>query len=326
MPGKGPIYYIGDVHGRADLLRQVLIFIEARAARLGHSPVIHFLGDIVDRGPESCAAMELVHKTLVKHEGSILHLGNHDQWFLQAIESNGKFRDVESWVVHGGWNTMQSYTPVTKPELAFEYIRTVYPHHIEMLRNASRFSQNGPLFAVHAGIDPRTDLEAQKRGEFVREDPFLWVRDQFLLNVDKDMMPVIHGHTIVGKLPVVTENRISIDTGAYHSGRLTVCVVDAEMSELTFYQTDPDGLDVVEVEPVRLERGYGSIYDRLADLSMDDGATADVQDQADVAVHPAVATFLRDRGGEKARPTEEDHTLGHRQMPRRRKGFIRESA
>lgn len=266
MSGKGPIYYIGDVHGRADLLRQMLKFIESLARQRGQSPIIHFLGDIVDRGPESCAAMELVHDALGKHAGSLLHLGNHDQWFLEAIETEGKFPDVDSWVVHGGWNTLMSYTPVTDPAKIFPYIRAVYPHHIEMLRNAARFSENGPLFAAHAGVDPRYDLEALKRGEFRDLDPFLWVRDHFMHNVGKDVMPVIHGHTIVGKLPQITENRISIDTGAYSTGRLTMCMVDPDEAAITFYQTEPDLMDIVEVEPVFIDRGYGSIYDRLPTL------------------------------------------------------------
>ncbi len=269
MSSITPIHYIGDVHGRADLLGQMLDFIRSRCAAKGIAPVIHFLGDIVDRGPESCAAMELVHDTLEKCPGSLLHLGNHDQWFLQAIDTDGEFQDVDSWVVHGGWHTMQSYTPVTDPKRAFNYIRKLYGHHVEMLRNAKRWTENGPLFATHAGVDPRRDLETMKNTDYAYlggADPFLWVRDPFLLNVDRDAMPVIHGHTIMGRTPVVTENRISIDTGAYETGRLTMCLVDPDDRSLTFWQTDPERREVVQVEPHHVDRGYGTVYDRLPTL------------------------------------------------------------
>lgn len=272
MSGIRPVHYIGDIHGRADLLRQMLDFIEFRSAERGIAPVIHFLGDIVDRGPESCQAMEIVHETLAKHPGSLLHLGNHDQWFLQAIDTDGEFNDVDSWIIHGGWHTMQSYTPVTDPKRAFNYIRGVYPHHVEMLRNAARWSENGPLFAAHAGIHPRLDLETMKNTDYGllgSADPFLWVRDPFLLNADPEAMPVIHGHTIIGRLPLVTENRISIDTGAYETGRLTMCSIDAESRSLSFWQTDPQARTVVEVEPHMADRGYGTIYDRLDTLFPD---------------------------------------------------------
>ena len=267
MSGTGPIYYIGDVHGRADLLRVMLKMIESLARSRGHAPIIHFLGDIVDRGPESCAAMDLVHATLKKHPGSLLHLGNHDQWFLEAIDTDGEFGDCDSWVLHGGYQTVQSYTPLTDPKKIFDYIRAFYPHHVTMLREARRYSENGPLFACHAGIDPRWDLELLKKGEFRGIDPFLWIRDPFLLHADDTATPVIHGHTIVGSLPVVTENRISIDTGAYHSGRLTVCIMDPEIGEMTFIQTDPEDLGGVnQVTPKIVDRGKGTIYDRLPEL------------------------------------------------------------
>lgn len=269
MSGIKPVHYIGDVHGRADLLRQMLDFIEKQAVARGIDPVVHFLGDIVDRGPESCQAMEIVHETLQRQPESLLHLGNHDQWFLQAIETDGEFQDVESWILHGGWHTMMSYTPVDDPKRAFGYIRKLYGHHVDMLRSARRWTENGPIFAAHAGVDPRRDLDMMKNTDYAGSgmaDPFLWIRDPFLLNVDPEALPVIHGHTIVGKLPTVTENRISIDTGAYNTGRLTMCSIDPENRSLTFWQTDPDTRAVVQVEPHLADRGYGTVYDRLPAL------------------------------------------------------------
>ena len=269
MSGIKPVYYIGDVHGRADLLAQLLDFIRERAAEKGQAPVIHFLGDIVDRGPDSCGALELVYKTLRECPGSALHLGNHDQWFLQAIETDGEFDDVESWVLNGGWHTMQSYTPAPDPKRAFAYIRSIYGHHVDALRNARRWSENGPFFVAHAGVDPRRDLEVMKATDYAADgmtDPFLWVRDPFLLNVDREAMPVIHGHTIMDVLPIVTENRISLDTGAYDTGRLSACLLDPEDRSLTFWQTNPKRLSVAEVEPQMADRGFGTIYDRLPAL------------------------------------------------------------
>ena len=265
MNQSAPVYYVGDIHGRADLLRRILGFVGEDAARRGAKPVVHFLGDVVDRGPESCGAMELVHDTLLNLEGSALHLGNHDLWFLQALESRGKFKDAESWALHGGWNTIMSYMPVTDLEKLFSYIEDVYPHHAEMLRSARRFSHNGPFFAVHAGVDPNVSLAEQKARSY-EYDPMLWIRDPFLTNIDSAAMPIIHGHTIMGKLPTVTENRISIDTGAYTTGRLTVCLVDPRERELRFWQTDTESRAVVEIMPNVVDRGMGTVYDRLPAL------------------------------------------------------------
>jgi serine/threonine protein phosphatase 1 len=263
MNGKGPNYYIGDVHGRRDLLDSILKFVTVHARRRGVTPAIHFLGDIVDRGPDSKGAMDLVLKTLEENDKAVLHLGNHDQWFLEAVDTVGDFVDADSWAMHGGLKTLASYTRKEDPYKALAYVKGNFQHHMEMFRRARRFTEFGPFIACHAGVDPRRDFELMKKGEFSGADPFLWVRDPFLEHVNQSFRPVIHGHTIMMRgLPVVTENRISIDTGAYSSGRLTLCVLDPELGELKFYQTLPDG-NVGEVDPILLDRSFGTVYDRL---------------------------------------------------------------
>lgn len=58
MPDDIDIFAIGDVHGQADLLEQVLSEIKntAREASTRH---IVFLGDLTDRGPASMRAVDL---------------------------------------------------------------------------------------------------------------------------------------------------------------------------------------------------------------------------------------------------------------------------
>jgi serine/threonine protein phosphatase 1 len=87
----------------------------------------------------------------------------------------------------------------------------------------------------------------------------MWIRDPFLDHVGRLQNIIVHGHTVVGDLPVVTENRISIDTGAYHSGRLTAVAIDN--GSFRFFQTDGSFKSVVDVEPVLLDRGLGTVFD-----------------------------------------------------------------
>lgn len=250
-------YHIGDVHGCNDLLVQLVRFIESDAERRGRAPVFSFLGDLVDRGPESMLAMETVRRVLDKWEGSVLHLGNHDEWFLEALETDGEFMDAESWIVNGGYHTIASYDDVFDMDV-FRRIRKAHPQHVAMLKQASLYTDTGPLIAVHAGIDPIRSLENQRRHDLN------WIRDPFLEFVEPRMRPVVHGHTIVGTLPVVTENRISIDTGAYRTGRLTCLIVDPVQREMSFVQSQEGR--IAAVEPKRLDRGYGTLLDRLGEL------------------------------------------------------------
>lgn len=267
MIDEGPIYFIGDVHGRRDLLDSILKFVDSLARERGIAPSINFLGDIVDRGPDSKGAMDLVLKTLESNDKAVLHLGNHDQWFLEAVETIGQFDDADSWAMYGGLKTLASYTRKDDEYKALAYVKANYQHHMDMLRNARRFTEHGPFIACHAGVDPRWDFEQLKTREFAGADPFLWIRDPFLEHVDKSFRPVIHGHTIMrSALPVVTENRISIDTGAYSTGRLTLCILDRANGTLEFCQTLPDG-NIGKVEPILLDRGQGTVYDRLPQLT-----------------------------------------------------------
>lgn len=104
---------------------------------------------------------------------------------------------------------------------------------------------------VHAGIDPHVAIGEQN------EKDVMWIREKFLDYVGPLSHIIVHGHTMLEPAqPVVTENRISLDTGAYHSGVLSMAVIDPETDAVEFYATNYDG-SVQAVEPLRLDRGYG---------------------------------------------------------------------
>jgi serine/threonine protein phosphatase 1 len=80
------IYAIGDVHGRSDLLSQAIQFIEQHSLCAKIEPRVFFLGDIVDRGPDSRGAMDIVVNTLKRWPNSRLILGNHDKMFPRCYD------------------------------------------------------------------------------------------------------------------------------------------------------------------------------------------------------------------------------------------------
>jgi serine/threonine protein phosphatase 1 len=241
-------FYIADIHGTSGLLRQMLDHIGEYAAKAGIEPRVTFLGDIVDRGP-----------------ASKLLLGNHDDLLLQSYKIGEVNADVRHWLFAcGGDETLASYgfTVSRQDHDAFgSWISTMkheFPHHLELLESASLSSHDGPFFACHAGINAWTPLDRQNRFDL------LWIREGFLDRVDDRMAPVIHGHSIVGNDPVMTENRISLDTGAYRSGRLTCLFVDLKDVGLCFFQTGPKG--VSQTYPALHDRGKGTIADRIDEL------------------------------------------------------------
>jgi serine/threonine protein phosphatase 1 len=253
-------FFIGDVHGRADLLVEMLVHVDAMASALSFEPQVVFLGDIVDRGVDSRGALEAVHVALRKWPTSKLVISNHDDMFAAAVQ--GRLSDARQrfWIDQcGGWQTCASYHPSGEIDDAADVINTRFEHHLSLIREASPMVKVGAFVACHAGINGWLPLDRQDRHDL------MWITDGFLDRVDDRMPPVIHGHSDMGDLPVVTENRISIDTGAFESGRLTAFYLDRAERKHAFYQTSSGG-PVGSVLPLVHDRGRGSLLDRMDTL------------------------------------------------------------
>jgi len=257
------VYAIGDVHGRADLLGSLIDFIDQHTKSNGIEPRVFFLGDIVDRGPDSREAMEIVCATLRRWPQSRLLLGNHDQLFLDAMTSQIY---VEKWFANfGGAKTLASYlgdgTHYWPDEITS--IGERFPELLSVLGNAPTILPVGRYVFVHAGIDPSVPLTEQNR------NVLLQVRTKFTDFVGPLSHIVVHGHSRQDPpRPVVTENRISLDTDAWQTGILSMAVIDTETDFIEFFATTPDG-NVSAVEPVRLDRGFGSVLDETHRLRIE---------------------------------------------------------
>lgn len=258
MQGIFPRFYIGDVHGCAAELRRLLTFIEDFCSKADIKPQVTFLGDLCDRGPHTMQVIELAHRTQLAWPGSIALCGNHDDWFLQNISTRSNHPEADGWLNQGGIETLASYDTDLRRSVVYPVIEMRYPHHIELLRKARNISIDGPIVACHAGIRPGVPLDEQSHFDLT------WIREEFTEHVDPDMGPVIHGHSPVGDKPQVTENRISIDTGCFATGKLTACFIDDRAPAMRFFQAT--NTDVAEVQPVLVDRNFGTVFDRLPAL------------------------------------------------------------
>ncbi len=251
---------IGDVHGRADLLRLLIDFLDDRSAQAPQPPRVYFLGDIVDRGPDSRQAMEIVCETLRRWPDSRFIMGNHDWLFRDGLTSQLLVHD---WLERGAINTLASYLgdsdSYTFDDLCL--IKDRYPEHLRILQSASLIERVGKYAFVHAGIDPCRPIDKQDL------KVLLQIRGPFLDHAGPLSHIVVHGHSpLTPPYPVVTENRISIDTSAVYSDVLTMALIDTESDRIQFYSTDHSG-SVNEVDPVRLDRGFGTVGARLHEVN-----------------------------------------------------------
>jgi serine/threonine protein phosphatase 1 len=226
LPTGTCVYAIGDIHGRADLLAETLVRIDAdRQKAIWPRTIEVFLGDYVDRGPASREVLDMLVDRRQRHETVFLK-GNHEELLLQFI---GTQRPVPNWSKLGGLQTLASYgvqpslTMTADQEQALAAALTIAmpAAHRNFLLQLQTFFSCGDYFFVHAGIRPGIALNRQ------READLLWIRDEFL-NFDGPFEKmIVHGHSPV-LAPEFRPNRINIDTGAYATGRLTCVRIDGD--------------------------------------------------------------------------------------------------
>ena len=219
MPDGIRIYAIGDIHGRADLLDQVLARIDAHlAAHPAVRPVEVFLGDYIDRGPASREVLDrLIARSLVRE--TVCLRGNHETFVVDFLNDP---TILSEWRNYGGLETLLSYglvpsvkaDPADHAKLAAAFGLAFPESHRRFLSNLKSSFTCGDFFFVHAGVRPGIPLKRQ------RDEDLLWIREDFLLCEEDFSKIVVHGHTPV-RQPDIRPNRINIDTGAYATGCLT---------------------------------------------------------------------------------------------------------
>lgn len=213
------LYAVGDIHGRDDLLAQLVERIEADdAARGPAETTIILLGDLVDRGPASAAVVERAHALAQRRRVRLL-AANHEEVMLNAL--GGSIEALRFFCRIGGEETIASYgmsrdamRGMAFDELLPRFQVAVPPHHADFLRSAEDWIAIGDYVFVHAGIRPGVALAAQKPADL------RWIREPFLDDPRWHGAMIVHGHTITPAVDA-RPNRLGIDTGAYASGRLT---------------------------------------------------------------------------------------------------------
>ncbi len=226
VPDGIRLYVIGDIHGRLDLLDGKLndIMDDVSQRRRAHNRII-FLGDYIDRGPDSrgviCRLIEIG-----KRADVVTLMGNHEATLLRTLDDP---LHLPWWSANGGALTLLSYglaPSMTRRQEesvdAIKGLRSAVPaEHLEFVRSLPLSFECGDYFFVHAGIRPRVRLEDQQA------DDLLWIRDEFLNSRVSHPKIVVHGHTPV-PLPEVRRNRINVDLGAFATGRLCCLVLEAD--------------------------------------------------------------------------------------------------
>ncbi|MGB3668965.1 MAG: metallophosphoesterase [Phormidesmis sp.] len=238
--------FIGDVHGHYTGLMRLVEMVMPTA-----SDVLHFVGDLIDRGPRSAQVVEFVRT----HNYPCV-LGNHEHLLLNAFpDEDPNLGAFHSWLYSGGQPTLTSY-PSTEALL----------EHVDWLKTLPFYLDLGDILLVHAGLNPKKSLAQQTQMDLC------WIRDDFHRHPtpyfpDKR---IVTGHTITFTLPGVDPGQIAqgpgwldIDTGGYHpkSGWLTAVDIDQGVVYQVNTQTHAkrvmaleDAIAIVEPSTVKSRR------------------------------------------------------------------------
>ena len=220
VPAGQRLYAIGDIHGRLDLLEALLARIDDDdGGRDGPRGEIIFLGDLIDRGPDSAGVIDRLIALREERPGTRFLLGNHEEVFLAAL--GGDAKAVKGFHRIGGAETaysygipLEAYASADFSQVAQMLSEAVPAAHRAFLEAFEDMIVEGDYAFVHAGVRPGVALAEQRLSDL------RWIRDEFLSSTEPHEKVVVHGHSIrreVADLP----HRIGLDTGAYRSGTLT---------------------------------------------------------------------------------------------------------
>ncbi|WP_414527783.1 metallophosphoesterase family protein [Nodularia chucula] len=233
---------IGDVHGHYEGLMTLMEAIAPAA-----DDQVYFLGDLIDRGPQSSKVVNFV-----KDNNYACLLGNHEQMLLKILTGeNISTPAMQAWLYGGGQATIASYEDANIPDEHLDWLKTL-PLYIDL----------GDIWLTHAGVDPELSIFEQTA------EQCCWIRDEFH-GIEQPYFCdklIIIGHTITFTFPGVSPGQLAqgqgwldIDTGAYHprSGWLTA--LDATnnlIHQVNIFnnsiRTLPLAEAVVQVEPSKI--------------------------------------------------------------------------
>jgi serine/threonine protein phosphatase 1 len=203
-------YVISDIHG---CLEELNLLIEKLP--LEKDSELIFLGDYIDRGPNSAQVIEKIINLSKEYKTTCL-MGNHEKMFLDFLDDIHS-EDSSLFITNGGSATLASYSD-------HHHEFHVPKHHLEFLKNLKIFHYDDEYIYVHAGLP---DVSLEQLSNYKRTNDFLWIRKKFFKSRFKWGKKVIHGHTPV-VMSFFSRKRINVDTGCVYGNKLTALELPSE--------------------------------------------------------------------------------------------------
>lgn len=202
---------IPDLHGMYELLLKAIVKVDEFEGG-GHKLI--FLGDYIDRGPDSNLVVSKV-RELQKNEGAIALKGNHEDMMSACFDENGYLGDIGYWIPNGGQEAINSYSTLVGWGSVADY--SAMASDATWMRGLPLYHEDEHRVYVHAAVDPTLDLDDPLQGQIM-----IWER-YYGHEGGWRSKHVVHGHTPKKKVELLPQ-RTNLDTGAVFGGPLSVGV------------------------------------------------------------------------------------------------------
>ena len=239
LPDGMVVIAVGDVHGYSEPLRKLLDACVKYATEYAQSTLV-FLGDLIDRGPDSLGTLNLALGTSSREFGQTVHLmGNHEQ--MLRLTLRGFIRQDQSYPPDKIWNMNGNdrflrqigyklrpfgMSPRRYGQTLAEKLGDRLISHLSSLKSHCQF---GNLLFVHAGLNPYLSAEEHlsQQWDILDDLHWSWIREPFLsLPISTPNLIIVHGHTpalFAGghqmfDRHVCREGKINLDGGSYIEG------------------------------------------------------------------------------------------------------------
>jgi serine/threonine protein phosphatase 1 len=255
---EAEVFAVGDIHGRSDLLA-ALIDQAAREPKLRDRRAIVFLGDLVDRGPDSLGAIDLAMaaKARAGADEAVALMGNHEAMMRLALDPRTPRDDaidaLDTWIANGGDRTMTEFVKTDEaPEnldALLKIARATLPERVRSWLESLRASwRSGEVLFVHAGVNPQVELEAFLAvpwniplAQLDEDRHWAWVRWPFLQHRPREGFGgffVIHGHTPndarrdPSHEDQIAGFRLNLDAGSGMTGAAKMAIIRGSQAEV----------------------------------------------------------------------------------------------
>lgn len=211
-------YVVGDIHGCSDELRRLL-----DSLRLASGDTLVFLGDYIDRGPDSSGVVSSLFELEKNYPAvSLVFLkGNHEDMLLSFLGLGGDHGDM--FMLNGGRATLQSYGLKHDRATAQDALSAIPPEHLAFYQRLTTYYVMDSFLCIHAGINPEKPLAEQT------EEEILWIRNSFIYRSHPLPYTVLFGHTPQPTVFFDLPYKVGLDTGLVYGNMLTCLEVDEKV-------------------------------------------------------------------------------------------------